>query len=85
MPFVRGEFTNRGLLDPVAFLGFLGSAFVSKVRGRYDRGGACDDDVACLTTDSPLKELVSDRQSSLSESDILPPGFGRDGHWEGEW
>ena len=60
MPFVRGEFTNRGLLDPVAFLGFLGSAFVSKVRGRYDRGGACDDDVAWGLTrdDSPLKELV---------------------------
>ena len=81
MPFVRGEFTNRGLLDPVAFLGFLGSAFVSKVRGWYDAGGACDDDVSrLLTGDFPLKELVSDRPSSSSESDILPPAQGHVGH-----
>jgi hypothetical protein len=86
VPFVRGEF-RKTVLDPVAFLGFLGSAFVSKVRGWYDEGGACDDDVSRLLTtgDCPLKELVSDRQSSSSESDILPPAGGRVGHWEEEW
>ena len=74
-------------LDPVAFLGFLGSIFVSKVRDWSDVRGVLDGDVARLftTSDSPLKELVSDRQSSSSESDILPPAQGQVLHWEGEW
>ena len=84
MPFVRGEF-SKVVLDQVAFLGWSGSAFVSKVRGWYDLGGARDDEVALLTTDDfPLKELVSDRQLGSSESDALPPARGRVGHWEGE-
>ena len=83
MPFVRGEFIKMPL-DPIFFLGFVGSAFVSKVRGWTDRTGDRDDDVARLSTrgDSPLKELVSD---SSSESDILPPARGRVGHQEGGW
>ena len=73
--------------DPVTCPGFLWSAFVSKVRGWPDRGGELDDDVARMLTvdDSPLKELVSDRQSSSSESNILPPAWGRVEHWEGKW
>ena len=72
---------------PARFLGFIVSAFVSKVRGRKDRGGDRDDDVARLFTmgDAPLNDLVSDRQSSSSESDILPPAWGWVGHQEGGW
>ena len=55
-PFVRGEFGNT-CHDPVALLGFLGSAFVSKVRGWKELGGGLDDDVAIFTKgDSPLKK-----------------------------
>ena len=70
------------VLDPIVILGFIGSAFVSKVRGWNDRGGDRDDDVAPLFTtgDSPLKELVSDRQLSSSEGDISPLARGRAGH-----
>ena len=64
----------------VALLGFLsGSAFVSKVLAwKYD--GDRDDDlvvVICGEGECPLKELVSDRQSSSSESDGLPAAGGR--------
>ena len=75
------------VLHPIFFLGFVaGSAIVSKVRGWTDRVRDRDDDVSRLLTtgDSPLKELVSDRQSSSSESEILPPARGRVGHQEGE-
>jgi len=72
--------------DTFAFLRFLGSAFVSKVKVWKYLGGALDDDVAISTGDDlPLKGLVSDRQSSSSESDLLPPGRGQGEHWEGEW
>ena len=73
--------------DQVAFLGFLGSASVSKVRGWPERRGELDDDVSRMSTrdDFPLKELVSDRQSSSSESNILPAARDRVEHWEGEW
>ena len=83
VPFVRGEF-RKTVHDPVAFLGFLGNAFISKVRGWYDPRGSLDDDVAIFAIeDSPLKRPVSD---SSSESDVvLPPAWGRVGHWEGEW
>ena len=66
MPFVQRKFTKT-VLDYVAFLGFLGSAVVSKVRAWDERGGALDDDVFAFTMDdSPLIWLVSDRQSSSS-------------------
>ena len=50
--------------DQVAFLGLLGSASVSKIRGWPERRGELDDDVSRMSTmdDFPLKELVSDRQ-----------------------
>ena len=75
------------VLNSVAFFGFLGITFVSKVRAWSELGGARDDDVARLLTmgDFPLKELVSDRQSSSSESNILPAARDRVEHWEGEW
>jgi len=85
VPFVQGEFRNT-VHDTFAFLGFLGSAVVSKKKPWKDVGGALDDDVSISTVDdSPLKGLVSDRQSSSSENDLLPPGRGQVGHWEGEW
>ena len=84
MPFGGQAACRKMVLDPIMFLGFIGSAFVSKVRGWKDQ--IRDDDVALLTiVDSPLKELVSDRQSSSSESDILRPARGRVGHQEGGW
>ena len=51
--------------DQVAFLGFLGSASVSKVRGWPERRGELDDDVSRMSTrdDFPLKELVSDNRA----------------------
>ena len=84
MPFVQGEFRNT-VHDTFAFLGFPGSAVVSKVIAWKDVGGALDDDVAISGDDSPLKGLVSNRQSSSSETDLLPPGRGQVGHREGEW
>ena len=75
--------------DPVVWLGFLnGSALENKVLTWNDRGGARDGDVVIFIFtrfNSPLKRLVSDRKSSLSESDILPPAQGRVRHREGEW
>jgi hypothetical protein len=86
VPFVQGEFRNGGHDDLIALLGFVWSAFVSKVRGWKDIGGEPDDNVAIFTrVDSPLKGLVSDRQVSSSESDVLPPAWGRAGQREGEW
>jgi len=61
VPFVQGGFRKK-VHDPVALLGFLGSAFVSKVRGWPDIGGAPDYYVAIITIDRddfPLKRLVS--------------------------
>lgn len=82
MPFGREGF-RKAAHDPVTFLGI---AFVSKVTLLKILGGARDDDGAWLCTmgDFPLKELVSDRQSTSSESDILPPGQGRVGQWQGQ-
>ena len=67
MPFGRGKFRNLQH-DPVVFLGFLGSAFITKVSLRDEWGGDLDDDVSIFTSDDfPLKWLVSDRQSSSTE------------------
>ena len=80
MPFVQGKF-RKTEHDPVVLPGFLGSAVVSKVRGWNDPRGAFYDDVAIFTTDdSPLKRVVSNRQSSSSESDVLPPARGQVGY-----
>ena len=85
MPFSWGVF--RTALDPFVLLGFLGSAFVGKVRGWPEREGELDDDVARTLTadDSPLKGLVSNGQSSSSGSDVLPPDWGWVEHQEGKW
>lgn len=75
MPFGRGEF-KKTVHDLVAFLGFLArSAFVSKVRSRYDLGGSLNEnvEVGIFNNNLPLKWLMSDRQSNSSESDELPP------------
>ena len=79
MPFVRGKW-KKTELDPVALLGFLGSALVSKVRDWKELGGEFYDDVIIFTVDSPLNGVVSNRQSSSSESDVLPPARGRVGY-----
>ena len=72
---------RRAEHDPVALLGFLGSALVSKVEDWKDPGGAFYDDVVIITrVDSPLNGVMSNRQSSSSESDVLPPARGRVGY-----
>jgi hypothetical protein len=86
LPFVRGA-VRRMAYDSVAWLGFfVERAFVvSKVITR-DKQGALDDDVSNIGVDDlPLKWLVSNRQSSSSESNALPPARGRTGHWGREW
>ena len=63
VPFVRGGFKNAAHAL-VAFLGFVGSAIVSKVSGWKDLGGALDDDVAIFTRgDLPL-ERAGERQTN---------------------
>ena len=79
MPFVRGKW-KKTELDPVALLGFLGSALVSKVRDWKELGGEFYDDVIISTLDSPLNGVVSNRQSSSSKCDALPPARGRVGY-----
>ena len=80
MPFVRGKW-NRTELEPVALLGFLGSALVSKERDWKELGGEFYDDVIIFTrVDSPLNGVVSNRQSSSSKCDVLPPARGRVGY-----
>ena len=85
MPFIRGALRIRTPYDSGAWLGFVGSAFVSKV-STGDKSGDRDDDVSIINVvDVPLKWLVSNRQSSSSESDTLPPVWGSMGHWREEW
>ena len=85
VPFIWGKF-GKTVHDPVAFLWSLGSAIVSKVRGWKDVGGALYGDVAIFTRDdAPLTGLVSDRQLSLSESDVLPAARCQVEHQGGEW
>jgi len=73
--------------DSVPWLGFLVErAFVvSKVINRRDKQGALDDDVSMINADdSPLKWLVSNRQSSSSERNTLPPARGWGTHEEND-
>ena len=80
VPFIWGKF-GKTVHDPVPFLRILGSVIVSKVRGWKDPGGALYDDVVIFTRDdAPLTGLVSDRQLSLSESDVLPAARGQIEH-----
>ena len=85
MPFIWGKL-GMTVHDPVAFLGFLGSAIVSKVKGWKDVGGELYHDVAIFNRDdAPLTGLVSDRQLSSSESDVLPAARDQAEHQGGEW
>ena len=85
MPLVWGEI-GKTVHDPVAFLGFLGSAIVSKVKGWKDVDGELYHDVAIFNRDdAPLTGLVSDRQLSSSESDVLPSARDQVEHQGGEW
>ena len=84
VPFIEGNFVKTAY-DSVAFLGFLGSAFVSKVSAWSDRGALNDDIPIFSADDSPLKWLVSNRQSRSSGSGPLPPARRRVGHWVGGW
>jgi hypothetical protein len=85
VPFVGGKF-GKTEYDSVAFLGFFVSAFVSKVSAWSDRGVLGNDDVSIIKAgDIPVKWLVSDRQSSSSESGALPPARRKVGHCGGEW
>jgi len=63
VPFIQGELSNARY-NPIAFLGFLGSVFVTKVRGRKELGGSLDDDVPNFTGEhTPLKGLVVSKQT----------------------
>lgn len=84
MPFVGGKF-GKTEYDSFAFLGFFGSAFVSKVSAWSDRGELGNDDVSIKEGDFPLKWLVSDRYSGSSESGALPSARRIVGHYGGEW
>ena len=54
MPFVQGKFKNFQH-ELVVFLGFLGSAIVTKVSLRDEWGGDLDNEVFIFKVDFPLK------------------------------